>query len=66
MHKTGNRCGNDNQKMAVSVQELASMLGCGLATARKIGANAEARINIGRRVLYSVKKVESYLDFISE
>lgn len=44
---------------------LAGMLGCGLATATKIGNEAGARIQIGRRVLYKVSKVEEYLEKIS-
>ena len=54
-----------NQKLSVDIEELAGMLSCGHATARKIGEDAEARIMIGRRVLYSVSKVERYLDAIS-
>lgn len=39
---------------------------CGRATARKIGEQAEARICIGRRVLYSVDKVKQYPCNLSE
>ena len=38
------------------------MLSCGQATARRIGADAKARIEIGRRVLYSVNKIEKYIE----
>lgn len=41
---------------------LAGMLGCGLTTAIKIGNEAGARIQMGRRVLYKVSKVEDYLN----
>lgn len=41
---------------------LAGMLGCGLATAIKIGNEAGARIQMGKRVLYKVSKVEDYLN----
>ena len=38
----------------------------GQASARKIGEDAGARIEIGRRVLYVVGKVEKYLNTIAE
>ena len=55
-----------NRKLAVDIEGLAAMLSCGQATARKIGEDAGARILIGRRVLYSVNKVERYLDLMAE
>jgi len=42
------------------------MLSCGRATARKIGEQAGARIEIGRRVLYSVDAVKKYLETLQE
>ena len=56
MNKTLKR--EDNHKITVDIERLAAMLSCGRATARKIGEQAEARICIGRRVLYSVDKVK--------
>lgn len=64
MNKTFNR--NDPDVIAVDIEKLAAILSCGCATARKIGEQAEARIFIGRRVLYSVNKVQKYLDSIAE
>ena len=64
MNKTLKR--EDNHKITVDIERLAAMLSCGLATARKIGEQAEARICIGRRVLYSVDKVKQYLCNLSE
>ena len=64
MNKTFNR--NDPDVIAVDIEKLSAILSCGCATARKIGEQAEARIFIGRRVLYSVNKVQKYLDSISE
>lgn len=52
--------------IAVDIKGLAAMLSCGHATARKIGELAEARIEIGRRVLYVVSKVQKYLEDIAE
>lgn len=55
-----------NQQVAVDIERLSAMLSCGRATARKVGEQAEARICIGRRVLYSVDKVKQYLSNLSE
>ena len=56
---------NTENRIAVDIEGLSAMLSCGNATARKIGEDARARITIGRRVLYSVSKVERYLNEIS-
>ena len=64
-----------NCRLAVDIEGLAAMLSCGQMTARKIAEDAGARITIGRRVLYSVQKVEilysvqkveKYLEAIAE
>ena len=60
MNKTFNR--NDPDVIAVDIEKLSAILSCGCATARKIGEQAEARIFIGRRVLYSVNTVMQYFD----
>ena len=52
--------------IAVDIEGLSSMLSCGHATARKIGEQAQARIVIGRRVLYLVDKVRKYLESIAD
>ena len=39
--------------------------GCGKTTARQIGEASGAKITIGRRVLYSVSKVERYVEAIA-
>lgn len=53
-------------KSAVDTNELQKMLSCGRATAVQIGTNASARIQIGKRVLWNVRRVNAYLDSISE
>ena len=63
MRRTKDR--NTNHAIAVDIEELAAMLSCGLDTARRIGEEAEAKIVIGRRVLYSVVKVERYIEGIA-
>lgn len=55
-----------NLRLAVDIDGLIALLSCGQMTARKIGEDAGARIVIGRRVLYSVQKVEKYLEAIAE
>lgn len=52
--------------ITVDLEGLAGLLSCGKATARKVGADAGARIEIGRRVLYSVEKVKKYIEIMSE
>lgn len=53
-------------KSSVDTKELQEMLSCGRVTAVQIGNEANARIQIGRRVLWNVRKVNAYLDSISE
>lgn len=51
--------------LTVNADTLAGMLNCGKATAVKIGTDAGARIQVGRRTLYQVKKIELYLDTLA-
>lgn len=53
-------------KSSVDTKELQEMLSCGRVTALQIGNNAGARIQIGKRVLWNVRKINDYLDSISE
>lgn len=55
-----------NQKLAVDTSELRTMLSCGRDTAVKVGTEAGARIQIGKRVLWNVDKVREHLNSISE
>ena len=52
-------------KMAVDSHELQILLGCGHKAAVNIGTDAKARVQIGRRVLWNVNKVQQYLDSIA-
>ena len=63
MKKTKDR--QADYKITVDIETLTAMLSCGRDTAKKIGEDAGARIVIGRRVLYSVRKVEEYVNDIS-
>ena len=55
---------SDN-KRAVDTQGLMQLLDAGRQTATQIGTAAEAKIKIGRRVLWNVSKIQKYLDSIS-
>lgn len=52
--------------LSVDIEKLSALLSSGQSTAKKIGEDAGARIIIGRRVLYSVSKVQRYLEAIAE
>ena len=60
MKKTKDR--GAEARIAVDIEGLAAILSCGRDTAKRIGEDAEARICVGRRVLYSVTKVERYIE----
>jgi len=55
-----------NSAVTVDLEGLCGILSCGKTTARKIGEEAESRIVIGRRVLYSVDKVKAYVGVMAE
>ncbi|MDD6464350.1 MAG: hypothetical protein PUF75_00225 [Coprococcus sp.] len=52
----------EENRLTVDIDGLMAMLSCGAVTARKIADCAEAKIVIGRRVLYNVDKIKKYLD----
>ena len=52
-------------QVAVTTENLQSILDCGRPTAVEIGTLAKARVEIGRRVLWNVSKVQKYLDTIA-
>lgn len=62
MNTTFKRDVEKKDLLTVNVDTLAGMLDCGRATAAKIGSDAGARVQVGRRVLYKVTVVEKYLD----
>lgn len=55
----------NHQKITVTTEELQSMLSCGRKSAVDIGELAEARVQIGKRVLWNVEKVKIYINLIS-
>ena len=50
----------DGYRMTVTSKELQQMLGCGRTAAEAIGKAAGAKIKVGRRVLWSVRKLDEY------
>lgn len=52
-------------RLTVTTDELQALLGCGRKSAVDIGELAEARIQLGKRVLWNVEKVKTYLNMIS-
>ena len=52
-------------QVAVTTENLQNILDCGRPTAVEIGKLAKARVEIGRRVLWNVSKVQKSLDSIA-
>lgn len=52
-------------QVAVTTENLQNILDCGRPTAVEIGTLAKARVEVGRRVLWNVSKVQKYLDSIA-
>lgn len=52
-------------RLTVTTEELQTLLGCGRKSAVDIGELAEAKIQLGRRVLWNVEKIKTYLNLIS-
>ncbi len=65
MRKTLSRGKDQNEYLTVNADTLAAMLDCGRATATKIGLDAGAKIQIGRRTLYKVSIIDKYLSAMS-
>lgn len=61
MLKTANRSTKDTEFITVSTDRLAELLDCGKSTARNIGEKAGAKIKIGRRTLWNIEKIKTYL-----
>lgn len=65
MHATKKSEAIVNKKM-VDTAELQKMLCSGRKTAVEIGTSAKAKVQVGRRVFWNVKKIQEYIDAISE
>ena len=64
MRKRLNRDTED--RLYVTLENLAGLLDCGRSTATKIGVAAGARVQIGKSVRYSVAKVQAYLESLTD
>ncbi len=62
---TQNSSITDIDRLTVTTERLQNILDCGRPTAVEIGTLAKARIEIGRRVLWNVSKIQKYLDSIA-
>lgn len=62
MNKTTESTINFNDRICVTINELCSLLSCGKKTANEIAEKANARIYIGKRVLFSVDKIRQYIN----
>lgn len=51
--------------IAVDTEVLQTVLGCGRKSAVEIGTSASAKVVIGRRCLWNLAKIQTYLDEIS-
>lgn len=58
--------GKAENQMLVDTNGLQEMLCAGRPAAVKIGTDAGARVQSGRRVFWNVRKVQQYIDSISE
>lgn len=58
--------GKVENQMLVDTLGLQEMLSSGRPAAVKIGTEAGARVQSGRRVFWNVRKVQQYIDAISE
>lgn len=54
------------EKMLVDTLGLQEMLSSGRPAAVQIGTEANAKVSVGRRVFWNVRKVQQYIDAISE
>ena len=55
----------DNNTITTNTIGLMKMLGCGKVTSVKIGTDAEAKVQVGKRVLWNLPKIQKYIDVIS-
>ena len=64
MRKTTESKMDLNCRILISTTELRELLSCGVSTATKIGTEAGARVQIGKRVLWNREKIQKYLNEI--
>lgn len=52
---------NANSRICITRKELPAYLGCGIYTADRIARKSGARVQVGRRVLIYLPKIEQYI-----
>lgn len=65
MQKTTETNLDIKNKILLNTKELQALLSCGRHSAVILGMDAEAKIVIGKRVLWNRKKIEKYLGDIA-
>jgi hypothetical protein len=65
MRKTTISRSSFNEAICVDTAELMQLLHCGRVSATKLGTEAGAKVQIGKRVLWSTDKVKEYINGIS-
>lgn len=66
MNTTKTKGNTSNSQILVDTPGLQEILSSGRPAAVRIGTEAGARVQSGRRVFWNVKKIQQYLDTISE
>lgn len=66
MQRTAESSLDITQKILLNTQDLQELLSCGYSSAVKLGMNAQARVKIGKRVLWNRQRIEAYLNDITE
>ena len=54
----------ENEQLLVDTKGLRKILNCGHSTAVKIGEQANAKVQIGKRVLWSKKAIDAYIESV--
>lgn len=65
MRRTSHTNYPPSRALTVDTKGLQALLYCGRDTATKIGTDAHARIQMGKRVLWNVEKIQDYLNSVS-
>lgn len=62
MRKTNESQLDLSHRILISTSDLRELLSCGYATATKIGTEAGAKIQMGKRVLWNRAKIQEYIE----
>lgn len=57
---------NSTNAICCGIDELTARIGLGTTKADELAGKAGARFKYGRRTLYNLKKIEAYIDKLSE